>query len=55
MSEGIDMLELMSVKELMEDSYIPLREISRQIAGVAAHISGDEDLNKKWKVFKIPI
>ena len=47
MSEGLNLIDMMLK---YEDRLVPLREISRQISGVAKHISENEGLNKKWKV-----
>ena len=47
MSEGLNLIDMMLK---YEDRLVPLREISRQISGVAVHISENEDLWAKWKV-----
>lgn len=49
MSEGLKMLDIMSGFENQDDSLTPLKEISRQIASVAVHISVNDTLNDKWQ------
>lgn len=48
MSEGLEILDIMSSFENQDDCLTPLKEISRQIASVAVHISADDTLNEKY-------